>query len=273
MGESPWKTLREAGTRGDDAIPLVETALALAMIRRPVDDLDWYRRHLDTLVAAVAAEGPADDADAAAAALARVLAHQYGYRGDNDDYDDLQNANLLRVIDRRRGLPVALSILYLHVGRAQGWAMTGINFPGHFLVRLEHGGRRGILDPFYGGAARQSADLRALLKAMAGVEVELRPDHYAPTTDRELLLRLQSNIKLRLLRSGDLTEALSCLEQMMAIAPDRPTLWREAGLLHARLGHNAAAIRALERVVDLADADGLVHEATVLLQQLRTRLN
>ena len=59
----------------------------------------------------------------------------------------------------------------------------------------------------------------------------------------------------------------------MAIAPDRPTLWRETGLLHARLGHNAAAIKALERVVDLADADGLVHEATVLLQQLRTRLN
>jgi regulator of sirC expression with transglutaminase-like and TPR domain len=76
------------------------------------------------------------------AALTQVMAEEHGYNGDRQHYDDLQNANLIRVIDRRRGLPVALGILYLHAARAQGWRAAGINFPGHFLIAVEHDGER-----------------------------------------------------------------------------------------------------------------------------------
>ena len=96
---------------------------------------------------AEAAQG-SDDLVAQADALAAVLAEGYGYAGDTLTYEDLQNANLMRVIDRKKGLPVALGILYIHAGRAQGWDIAGLAFPGHFLVRIEGRGERRILDPF-----------------------------------------------------------------------------------------------------------------------------
>src|SRR3546814_18868046 len=80
----------------------------------------------------------------------------------------MSNADMMRVIDRRRGLPVALGILYLHGARAQGWPICGLNFPGHFLLRLDLGAERTIIDPFHGGETRDAAALRALLKTMAG---------------------------------------------------------------------------------------------------------
>ena len=67
---------------------------------------------------------------------AEILAERHRLLGDDQTYDDLENANLISVIDRRRGLPVALSILYIHAARRQGWPVEGSNFPGHFLIRL-----------------------------------------------------------------------------------------------------------------------------------------
>ena len=162
----------------------------------------------------------------------------------------MQNANLLRVIDRRKGLPVALGILYLHVGRAQGWPMTGLNFPGHFLIRLGDGGERVVLDPFHAGIERPVGQMRELLKAVAGPDAELRPEHWAAVDDRDILLRLQNNIKLRHLRGDSVGRALEVLEGMLLIAPGDAMLWREAGLLNARIGNLAAAIEKLERFMD-----------------------
>src|SRR5699024_2784910 len=141
-----------------------------------------------------------DALDARIELINSLLFDRYGYEGDHDTYDDLQNADLMRVIDRRRGLPVALGILYLQIARSQEWAAEGLSFPGHFLIRLECGAERAIIDPFNEGQLRHPAELRELLKAMAGVEAELNPDHYAPVSNRDVLLRLQNNRKLRLLR-------------------------------------------------------------------------
>src|SRR5258705_307800 len=122
----------------------------------------------------------AGDLAARAQALNEIILLKHGYSGDELTYDDLQNANLMRVVDRRKGLPVALGILYLHTARAQGWESVGLAFPGHFLVRLGEGAERLILDPFHGGRIRGAATLRGLLKAMAGAAAQLRPHHFAP---------------------------------------------------------------------------------------------
>src|SRR3546814_4700292 len=143
-----------------------------------------------------------------------VLVERYGYRGDGETYDDMVNANLMRVIDRRRGLPVALGILYLHGARAQGWAICGLNFPGHFLLRLDLGAERSIIDPFNGGQTRDAVALRALLKGMAGENAELRPEHTRPVGCRDVLLRLQNNIKLRYVQEERSVDALAILEKI-----------------------------------------------------------
>ena len=155
---------------------------------------------------------------------------------------------------------MALGILYIHTARAQGWTAAGLNFPGHFLVRLESAGRRVIIDPFHGCRPRDTAALRGLLKAMAGNEAELAPEHYAATGNRQVLLRLQANIKLRLLRDRRPRDALEILESMIMIAPDGAALWREAGLLHAHLGNLRAALMALEHVMDLSRDPAERHE-------------
>lgn len=273
--EEVREILRRAGETPDEDFDLAGTALALAALDRPRVPLDRYRAHLDELARDVADTGAGRQAGAesAAWALQAVINDRHGYRGDHQTYEDVQNANLMRVIDRRMGLPVALGILYIHAARAQGWSMVGLNFPGHFLVRLERDGERAILDPFDGGRARGVADLRGLLKAVAGNEAELAPGHYEPVSDREILLRLQNNIKLRHLRSHAVEDAMGVLDGMLLIAPRQAMLWREAGLLQGRLGNLGAAIRALEAFMGLAEDDQARHQTAVLIQQLKARLH
>ena len=137
-----------------------------------------------------------------------MIASAYGYRGDSETYDDLQNADLARVIERRKGLPVALSILYLHVARAQGWEAEGLAFPGHFLIRVEIDGARHVLDPFNDGLVR-AAELRALLQRVLGPQAELSPEHFDPVPDRDVLLRLENNVRLRLAKREDWAGAVA----------------------------------------------------------------
>src|SRR5258705_370668 len=179
----------------------------------------------------------------------------------------------MRVVDRRKGLPVALGILYLHAARAQGWESVGLAFPGHFLVRLGDGAERLILDPFHGGQICEAAMLRELLKAMAGQEIELMPEHYAPAADRDVLLRLQNNLKSRLLQAGQYERALRIVETMVMLAPDLAELWREAGLLNARLGNMRASVGALEEFVVRSPEGTARHQAAAMLQQMKTKLN
>lgn len=264
--------LERAGTLADDAIDLAETALALGAMDRRAVGLSWYRDHLNRLVEAIGTVGQDDGAEEAAERLRRVMAGQYGYQGDTRTYEDLQNANLTRVIDRRKGLPVALGILYLHVGRAAGWALDGLNFPGHFLIRLETNGERAIIDPFNGGERCGPVELRLLLKTIVGIDAELEPAHYETVGNRDILLRLQNNIKTRYMRQGRPDHAVDVLERMLLLAPNDPMLWREAGLIRAALGDNEEAIEALERVLALGATDNVLHETAVLVQQLKNRL-
>jgi regulator of sirC expression with transglutaminase-like and TPR domain len=265
--------LRELGGMADAPLPLATAALALAALDRPRVDVARYHHHLAALAREVGVEaGGSSDIERRVAALNTVILVRYGYQGDSLTYEDLQNANLMRVIDRRKGLPVALGILYIHAARAQGWEMVGLAFPGHFLVRLADAGGRLIIDPFHGGKPRMAAELRDLLKAITGNDAELTPAHYAPVSDRNVLLRLQNNLKLRLIESRQLRKALAVIDGMMLFAPQHIALLREAGLIHAELGNFKAAIAAFERFLALAASDGDRHQAAAILQQLRARL-
>jgi regulator of sirC expression with transglutaminase-like and TPR domain len=273
--EERKRLLREIGAAaGDGPLPLAEAALALAARDGPAADHPFYRRHLAALAHDIGrAAAAARTIGERIAALNDVVFGTYGYRGDTATYDDLQNANLMRVIDRRRGLPVALGILYIHGGRAQGWQMSGLAFPGHFLVRLDQEGERAIVDPFNLGRLRGPSDLREMLKATAGSAAEFAPAHYAPVGDRQVLLRLQNNIKQRLVQGQQLDKALAVVEDMLLFAPDHAELWREAGLLHAHLENYRSAITALEEFLRRSDGGAARRHAAALVLQLKGRLN
>ena len=273
------RRLSAAGKLGDDAIGLSETALILAAAERPGSDIAPYERHLEKLTDDVAAyagkdaEHPARGLAMRAEALRQIIAKRYGYAGCDDAYEDFEYSNLIRVIDKRQGLPDILGIIYIHVARALGWQIDGLDFPPRLLVRLEFCGERLILDPFDGGIERQPHDLRDLYKAVSGAHVEITPKHYTAMSNRTLLIRSRRNAKVLNLRMENLEGALNEIRTMLLFAPEVATLWREAGILNARLDRVTEAIAALEEFLAHSGSDATHYRTSILLQELRSRLN
>jgi len=272
----PRDALDAIGLIPDTEIDIGNAALQLARVDAP--DADWqaaYAQLSDLARDAVTIAKSLDTNDVSmrAEALAGLVAERHGYAGDAETYDDLANANLIRVIERRRGLPVALGVIWLHAARAAGWGAHGVDFPAHFLIALEGKSVQSVIDVFAGGIALDARDLRTLLKRIEGDAAELRPGLLRPMNARGVLLRLQNNIMTRRLHAGDLPGALTCTEDMLRIAPDHADLWRQAAVMNQRLDRVGAALRCFDRFLVLVpegDAAGRVRGA---IDELRTRLN
>lgn len=271
------ETLVEIGQQSDAAIDLAETALILATVDRPAVHLDSYRRHLAALCDEVAAyiSGLPQPLDISICheALVQILFRRYGYVGGEDSFDDADAANLTYVIDRRSGLPVLLGVIYIHVARKQGWDAEGLNFPGRFLLRLEVNSERIILDPFDGGAIVSPHELRGILKALSGNHAELQRNYYQDVSSRDVLLRIQNNIYNRFLRAGRIEDAIDVIRTMLLFAPASTHLWRECGLLYAQIDNIEQAIEALETYLRYDNGGDSRYKASMLLQELRQRLN
>ena len=268
--------LRKIGGEGDDAFEIGRAALLLAALDHPLSDITSYLDHLAELandVNSLVRRDTDHHASNRTDALANIIATERGYRGDTHTYDDSQNANLMSVIDRRKGLPVGLAIIYLDVAHRLQWEATGINFPGQFLIRLEHGTDRRIVDPFNSGIEHNVADLRALLKQVAGLEAELRPEHYSPVSRRDTLIRLLNNIKLRAVSANNYQRGAEIVERMLLIAPQRLSLLQEASIFYSRIGNLHRAAMLLENFLTQSTNDAERHEVATLLHRVRSRLN
>jgi len=273
------RRLSAFGALDDNEFGLSETALVLAGAERPGIDASVYERHLEKLTDDVAAyagkdaDNEQDGLNMRVEALQQIIAKRHGYGGSDEAYEDFECANLMRVIDRRDGLPTLLGIIYLHVARALGWTMDGLDFPPRFLIRMEFAGERRILDPFDGGRVLEPYDLRSLYKAVSGPQVEITPEHTQAMSNRAIILRSRRNAKVLHLRSEDLEQALDVVDTLLLMAPKEPALWREAGILNARLDRVKEAVASLEEFLSHAGADASRYRTSILLQELRGRLN
>ncbi|MAH84350.1 MAG: hypothetical protein CBB68_08475 [Rhodospirillaceae bacterium TMED8] len=257
----------------DDKIDLADTALLLARGDRLHMSPAPYQRHISQLVSSVRDyAGSTPNLHLQHEALVQIIARRYGYAGTERDFADVEAANLMRVIDQRAGLPVALGILYIDVGRKLGWTICGINFPGRFLIRLEREGSRIMFDPFERGALVDAATLRCRLKIFIGENAELTPNYYDAMSARDVLLRLISNIRVRLVSRGYWREALVVIEKMIFLQPTNAKFWRDQGLLQARVKHVQAAIASLEESLKWCEDEPSRYKTSVLIQELRWRL-
>lgn len=278
--DDPHTYLKTVGTLADAEIDLAGTALALAALEQLDVAIERYVHHLEKLTDAIETthaealvSGQTDSAESRLASLTAVLHDQFGYIGDAENYDHIQNANLMRVIDRGKGLPIALAILYIHCGRAQGWNVDGLGLPGHFVCRIEYRSERLIFDPFDAGKILAAHQLREIVKRVAGPQAELSASFFDPVTNREILVRLQNNIKLRQIESEDYAAALQTVERMRLVDPGEYRLLLDAGVLYARTEQPQSAIEILSDYIDKAPNAHDRYEASILLEELKQSLN
>lgn len=266
--------------KDDNNIDIGLAALSIAARNHPDRSMDRYLNHLEQMkqktgerFRELAEAGADDSAGTRLAALKHALHDDAGYNGDHETYDNIDNADLIEVIERHKGLPVTLAILYICCGEAQGWHINGLNFPAHFLCRIEYAGERIIFDPFNGCATLEAPHLRELLKTRLGDNAELSADFYEPISHRSVLIRLQNNIKLRLIEVGDYKKALETVEIMRRIDPDEYRLLLDAGVLYARTGQPKRAIPLLEDYITKSPNTRDREEAALMLRQLKDNLN
>ena len=274
----PADYLSRLGKAGDGPHDIAVAALMLAALDRPEKKLGPYIAHLAELSEAACAEAHfVRDGETAAQALGRLFSGRFGYDSDRMVYDDPDNADLMMVIERRRGLPVALGILYIHAARAAKMEAHGLHAPGHFLLKVVVHGSEALVDPFAGGVAAERERLAPHLGAHAMAGEPGQGDErgpYEPVSDIDVLLRLQNNIRNRALKNRDSARAIEIGRRMALIAPHRPPLWLELGRLQESAGALSAARSAYEHCLKAARGGDLFHnEATLALHALRRRIN
>jgi len=264
--------LTRAGRAPDASFDIGETALYLAALDIPDVDFGYYRDHLHTIAAdlRLAARGVKTLRDRLRS-LRDVLYRFHSYAGDRETYDDPKNANLMHVIDRRKGLPVAVGVLVIHCARSRGWTVSGVNFPGHFLLRFTFEGESVLVDPFEKLQRWDMDDLAASLARFSRGKPEPKAEHIRSVPDRDVLLRLQNNIKTRALCAKDNDRAIDVLETMRLIAPGQFELIEELTLLELEDDRVSAATGRLEAYLENSLCDRAPAEA--LLRRIRNMLN
>lgn len=229
------------------ALDLFEASLLIAQLVDPTEDVRPAEEEVDRLgarVAACRAEG-----DSSERAIRRVLFEEEGFSGDAETYDDPDNSSISRVLARRRGMPITLSILVLEVARRAGIRLTGVGLPGHFVVGGPDLPPGRFLDPFDGGKLCDRDDLTKRVGTIFGTPVDLPPEVFAPDSTRSILTRVLFNLRRSWESRECSEEALAALDCAEALEPGEPSFLRERGLLLLKNGDSAAAVRALETYV------------------------
>lgn len=244
---------------------LAAAALWIAAEEYPDLDHDAYLGYLDVVAGTVEGRlGAALDADAARDALSEEVFVRQGFAGNASEYYDPRNSYLNEVIDRRRGIPITLAVVYLSVGRRLGMPVHGVNAPGHFLVR--HGER--VLDPFARGRAVTSETLLEQLRQMnvSDPEAHLQRLLSSPPDARAILVRMLGNLKANHLQRKDFVRSLAVVDRLVHLEPGNPLWLRDRGALYQRLECARAAVADLERYLDLApdDPEGDVIRETIV---------
>jgi regulator of sirC expression with transglutaminase-like and TPR domain len=191
-------------------------------------------------------------------ALNTYLFNELGFSGNREQYEDPRNSCLNEVLDRRTGIPITLSLVYIEVARRAGVRAEGVNFPGHFLVRVlqdlhtDDPGDGLIVDPFHGGAILNEHDCRLLLHRHMGEEAAWAPELLARATRRQILVRMLLNLKRLYVKWRSFPQARVITDLLLALSPSAVTELRDRGLLAYHMNDFPAALRDLEEYLKLS---------------------
>jgi regulator of sirC expression with transglutaminase-like and TPR domain len=236
-------------SKSDDAINLAEAALLIAQEEYPGLQIAAYLERLDRMAHEVEKRlwhDRDEDPLGCVEALNGYFFNDLKFRGNAEEYYDPRNSFLNEVLDRRTGIPITISTVYLEVGWRLGMPLHGVGFPGHFLVKYSAGKGEILLDPFHRGSILTEKECQGRLDQVYAGRVQLRPDLLAAATKRQILARILANLKGIYIAAKDYRRALAAVERMLVINPDLAPEIRDRGILRMQLNQAFQAIADLE---------------------------
>jgi regulator of sirC expression with transglutaminase-like and TPR domain len=201
----------------------------------------------------------------------RYLFEELGFQGNQADYYDPRNSFFNQVLERRLGIPITLSLLYLEVAERLEIPMVGINFPGHFLIRLRQPNLEFLVDPFAGGEILFVQDCQTRLTQLFGEPAVLQPEYFAEISPQGFLLRLLGNLEHIYLHQQDLERCITVCEQMLLIAPDAHPARRDRGLFYYQSRRWTEAISDLQEYLPYATSFQEAQMITQLLSEMEPK--
>jgi regulator of sirC expression with transglutaminase-like and TPR domain len=231
-------------TELDESIfPLDRAALAIALEEYPTLEIDPYLRRLDTLAARTEVlAGQNRAAMNVLESLNEVLFAQEGLRGNTEDYYDPRNSFLNEVLDRKTGIPISLSVIYIEVARRIDFHLEGVGFPGHFMVKHGHL----LIDPFNLGRFPTPNDCQELLDRVYSGSVTVQPSLLAPMGKKAIISRMLYNLKGIYYQTEQFYKALAVVERILLLNPGVPSEVRDRGLLFMQTSLFSRALADLE---------------------------
>jgi len=260
-------------------IPLLEAALLVATHRYPDLDVRYYLDMLDSFGTRIAGQigndcGPTEKV----AALNHYLFDELGFAPNAQDYYDPRNSLLNDVVERRTGIPITLSLVYMAVGQFLGLRFSGVSYPGHFLVKCDLTDGIIVLDPFSRGQSLDLADLQRLLRDAQGGEVSraIVAGCLVAASKRQILLRMLRNLKMIYLRNHELDSALKIMDWIVTANPSQAVEVRDRGMIYQELECHRAAVADFERYLELdprCSDGGQIRDRLVALRRSVSLLN
>lgn len=253
----------------DASLDLGRAALYLAQEEYPDLDPEAYIRTLDRMAAEVEARLPAEQYPLRIInGINDYLYKDLGFVGNTTNYYDPRNSYFNEVIDRRTGIPITLSLLYLEIAKRIDFPMVGIGMPGHFLIRPVVGDMQVFVDPFHQGEVLFLEDCQDRLTQIYGGPVEVKPEFFAALDGRHFLRRMLTNLKMIYLNAQDIPRTLAAVERILLLFPDAPEELRDRGLLYYQQGRWTEAYEDLTRYLVNAPTT----EEAIALRQILKRI-
>lgn len=256
------------------AIELAQAALLIAAEERPGLEVEHYRARLYELgLTARERIAAARDGEAnAVMTFNKYIFEELGFAGNQSDYYDPRNSLLSDVLERRTGIPITLSVVYMEIGRRAGLHVEGIGLPGHFIVRAEDArGESALVDPF-NGKIIDAEDCQERLDTIYGGQAPLTDEHLRPVSTREILARLLRNLKGVYAQAGLYRRALSVIERILLVAPHAAEERRDRSALLANLGRYSEAIVDAQSYLNSAPDPPDAERVTEQLKQMQLQL-
>jgi regulator of sirC expression with transglutaminase-like and TPR domain len=237
----------------DDRLELTEAAILIGLVEEPGAEVEEVRGRLAAIAERARVRVP-DHGSAITRAqeLCAFLFDEEGFTGNDRAYYEIANSCIHRVLDRRLGIPISLSVILIEIGRLIGLPMAGVGFPTHFLVTLLDAPTV-FVDAFHHGHILGYAECRALFEVVAG-RVAFDERFLKPSPTRAILVRMLQNLKLVHLRAGEAERAIVSLDQILTLTPEATDSWRERGLLRHRVHDYGGAIEDLQEYLVRAPA-------------------